>query len=95
VHVLAGNDVLIGMSGNDVFAIAAGDGTDIIQDFAAAGTDDRIWFIGTSLHTFADVLAAATYFPQFGATRIDYGTGTVTLNSVNASQLTANDFIFT
>jgi Ca2+-binding RTX toxin-like protein len=91
----AGNDLLIGGAGNDTFVFTAGDGTDTIADFAAGGPDDRIWFTGTDLHSFADVLAHASFDAATNATTITYnGANTVTLNGVALANLTAGDFLF-
>jgi len=90
----AGNDVLIGGGNDDTFAFSVNDGADTIGDFFAGGPEDRIWFIGTSLHSFADVQANAV--TNGGNTTITYnGFFTVTLNGVTIAQLTAGDFIFT
>ena len=91
----AGNDILIGGAGNDTFVFAAGDGKDIVTDFVAGGTDDRIWFTGTDLHSFADVLAHASFDAGANTTTITYnGANTVTLNGVALANLTAGDFLF-
>ena len=90
----AGNNVMIGGGNDDVFAFSPGDGADTIADFFAGAPEDRIWFAGTDLHTFADVQSHATIVG--GNTVITYnGFFTVTLNGVSTGHLTAGDFIFT
>jgi len=89
----AGNDVMIGGGNDDVFVFAPGDGADTIGDFVTGGPEDRIWFAGSSLHSFADVTANATEIA--GNTVIAYNSFfSVTLNGVGKAQLTAGDFIF-
>jgi Ca2+-binding RTX toxin-like protein len=89
----AGNDVLIGGGNDDVFIFAPGDGADLILDFAG-GSQDRIRFVGTDLHSFADVQSHSTTIN--GNAVITYnGFFTVTLNGVTTGQLTTGDFIFT
>ena len=91
----AGNDVLIGGGNDDVFVFSPGDGADTIADFFVGAPEDKIWFAGTDLHSFADVQSHATFNAGTGATTITYnGFFTVTLNGVSAAQLTAGDFIF-
>ena len=76
-----------------MFVFAPGDGADTIADFFAGAPEDRIWFAGTDLHSFADVQSHAATVA--GNTVITYnGFFTVTLNGVSAAQLTAGDFIF-
>jgi len=90
----AGNDIYVGGGNDDTFVFALGDGNDTVADFFAGGPEDRIWFVGTSLHSFADVQSHATTVS--GNTVITYNSFfTVTLNGVTAGQLTAGDFIFT
>jgi Ca2+-binding RTX toxin-like protein len=91
----AGNDILIGGANNDTFYFTAGDGNDIVNDFAPAGAEqDHIWFNGTDLTSFADVQAHATF--DGSSTVITYNTtNTVTLHGVTIAQLTADDFILT
>ena len=90
----AGNDLLIGGGNDDVFVFSPGDGADTIADFFAGAPEDKIWFAGTDLHSFADAQSHATTIT--GKTMITYnGFFTVTLNGVTANQLTAGDFIFT
>jgi len=90
----AGNDIYIGGGNDDVFVFAPGDGADTVGDFFAGGPEDRLWFAGTTLHSFGDVLGSAV--TSGGNTIITYnGFFTVTLNGVMPGQLTAGDFIFT
>ena len=57
----AGNDIFVGGGNDDVFVFAPGDGADTIADFFAGGPEDRIWFAGTDLHSFADVQSHADH----------------------------------
>jgi Ca2+-binding RTX toxin-like protein len=91
----AGNDNLIGSAGNDVFIFAPGDGNDTVADFKNAGDQDHVWLIGTDLHSFADVLAHASFNPGTGNTAITYnGANTITLAGTSIAGLASGDFIF-
>ena len=97
--MLEGDDTVGGGAGvgggnDDVFVFAPGEGSDTIADFFAGVPEDRIWFAGTDLHSFADVQVHAV---TVGVnTVITYnGFFTVTLNGVTTGQLTSGDFIFT
>ena len=89
-----GNDTLIGGGGADTFVYADNGGADIVTDFNH-GQGDKIDLTGvTGISSLADVQAIAT---QVGLnTVLNFGGGnTLTLNNVTATNLTANDFIFT
>lgn len=90
----AGDDTLVGMAGNDIYVFTAGDGNDTINDFAAGGSEDAIWLIGTNLTSFDEVLANAAYDAGTGTTTITYTGGSIALRSVTPDALTAGDFIF-
>ena len=92
-----GDDTLIGGAGHDAFVFAPGDGHDTIVDFTTAPgpNSDYVWLTGTNLHSFADVLAHATFDASTGATTITHdGTDTITLNGVALTSLTAANFVF-
>ena len=93
----SGHDVLIGGAGSDIFVFSPGDGADIITDFTPGDFQaDRIWLAGTDLHSFADVLAHASFNSVTGAMTITHGAGdTITLLGVAPNNLSASDFIFT
>jgi serralysin len=86
-----GNDTVTGGAGNDTFVFASG--LDLVTDFTAGGTDDRIDLAAfTSLTTFSSVLSLAS---QVGAnTVITFSAGNVlTLANVTRAALTAADFL--
>ncbi|NEX94660.1 family 16 glycosylhydrolase [Caulobacter sp. 17J65-9] len=82
----AGDDHLIGGAGSDVFSFRPGFGHDVIHDFVAGGTDDRMSFTG-----FGSARPTVT---QVGAdTVIAFGTGEkITLLNVNSADLTSQDW---
>lgn len=91
-----GNDVLFGGTGRDTFIFDTNDdGADIILDFEAgdAGSDVLNILFNEDFDSFAEVLAVTN---QIGAnTFIDFGDGnSITLNNVNMSDLSADDFVF-
>ena len=73
-----------------------GDGHDTIVDFTPTGANsDRVWLAGTDLHSFADVVAHASFNSATGATTITHNdTDAIVLNGVTPNQLTADQFIF-
>ena len=95
-----GDDELYGRFNADTFVFADGHGNDTIGDFAVAGTFERIDLSAVSAITSVADLdlgnnsgGAATQVG--GNVVIDTGGGnTITLNSVNLSDLGSNDFIF-
>ena len=81
-----GNDLLTGGTGNDLFIFKAGDGNDIITDFVAGGSDDRLQISGYAKYS------AKT---QVGTdTRLTFGSDSILLKNVDADDLTSADFIF-
>jgi Ca2+-binding RTX toxin-like protein len=89
-----GNDRMAGGLGNDRFDFDSGDGDDIVTDFTAGGTLDRLDLRNAAFdfRTLADVQARATDIVS--GVRIDLGNGdSVILVGVRESQLTAGDFI--
>lgn len=86
-------DQLFGGSGDDTFVFAAGNQTDVIDDFiAGAGTEDRIDLTGvSSVHSLADLAMT----DDGSHTTIDFGGGDVImLNDVVVSELHNDDFLF-
>lgn len=61
----AGNDVLTGGGGRDLFILRAGDGTDVITDFAAGV--DRLRFEGLAAEAVAWSVTAAGTLVRYGA----------------------------
>lgn len=88
----AGNDVLIGGLGPDSFIFKKSFGNDIVTDFSA-DEGDVLWFQKQAFSTAAEILAEAE---QDGSnTVLDLGTnGTVTLQDVDLTSLTEDDFRF-
>jgi Ca2+-binding RTX toxin-like protein len=84
-----GNDRLTGGTGNDTFVFASGWDHDTITDFAVG--QDRLDMTGVSGLTSMSQLAITN--TALGA-RIAYGSDSITLTGVTASQLTAASFQF-
>ena len=84
----AGNDVLIGKADADVFAVKAGNGSDLILDFAA---EDSVRLTGYGLTSFGQVAARLT---QQGADAVlDLGGGEILVFADTAvGDLTAKQF---
>lgn len=81
-----GNDKLTGGTGNDLFVFRAGDGDDVITDFVAGGTDDRLQIFG---HSHYDAKT------QVGAdTLLTFGEDSILLRNVDKDDLTSADFLF-
>jgi Ca2+-binding RTX toxin-like protein len=81
-----GNDVLTGGTGNDRFVLAAGTGTDVITDFE--DTIDRLVLTGGV--TFSQL----TITTETAGTQVKLNTEILaTLEDINATQITAADFI--
>lgn len=80
-----GDDFLMGGEGADVFIFAAGSGHDVIADFKFGGAKDRIQISG-----HADYSAR-----QVGSdVLVSFGAESVLLQGVQASTLSAADFLF-
>ena len=74
--------------------VKPGDGTMVVQDWNASATN-LIEFVGTNLHTLADVQAAETYLPASNTTIISTNTGeAVWVVGVAPAALTASHFVF-
>ncbi|MCE6950191.1 family 16 glycosylhydrolase [Cereibacter sphaeroides] len=82
-----GNDTMSGGWGNDTFVFSRGSGNDVITDFIAAGTDDRMEISG---------YAAVQQLRQVGADTLVVlsTTDSILLTNVQSSALTAGDFVF-
>ncbi len=85
----AGNDTLTGGTGSDVFSFDVLWGTDTITDFYHSR--DKIDFIGDGTpHSISDLVVA-----QAGTdTSLSFGGQSIVLLGVNASTITASDFLF-
>lgn len=90
----AGNDRLAGEAGTDLFVFADGFGQDVITDFDAFSSAERIDLGAVSAITdFADLLA--NHLSQSGANAfITDGINTITLLNVSITDLGAEDFDF-
>lgn len=90
----AGDDVMTGGSGTDVFNFEDASGNDTITDFVAGKDHIGVMYgiNGSSITDTADVLANIST-NAFGDAVVDLGGGnTVTLEDVDAGDLTADDF---
>jgi Ca2+-binding RTX toxin-like protein len=92
---LGGDDRLYGQAGNDTFVFGHGYGRDTIGDFvgngAAAG--DTIRFEGGAFSDFADAMSHAVQKGTDVVFTLDAGTS-LTLQNVQLSALSAQDFVF-
>jgi len=93
IFALSGDDHLTGAGGNDTFVFAQPIGNDVIYNFNVAS--DKIDLIGYSSFTsFVDV-QSHTINDGLGGAVITLGDGqSITLHGVDASSLTASDFVF-
>ncbi len=95
----AGNDFLVGGTGNDTFVFNFGEsGHDVIQDFQVHGASaqgDVVHLEGFADHTFDQALADS-HIAQSGADVVIFdGTDIIaTLQNVSLASLHANDFMF-
>lgn len=81
-----GDDRLTGGAGNDLFIFAKGDGDDVITDFVAGSTSDRIQIGGYGR------IDSKT---QVGNdTLVRYGEDRILLKNVDVDDLTSADFVF-
>lgn len=94
LHGKAGNDIVTGGAGADIFIFKPGFGFDTVTDFMAGeGLNDIIQLDMSLADSFNDVLASASSVS--GGTLIDFGTqGSIMLNGVTLSSLHQNDFQF-
>jgi serralysin len=91
-----GDDTMNGGGGDDRFDYAMGDGSDVINGFAAGAASEDVVFLsgfGAAFDEFADILANAS--DDGTNTTIDLGGGaSITLNGVLAADLHQDDFLF-
>lgn len=86
-----GNDILTGGLGSDIFIFGDSHGSDTINDFDIDSGDAIDLTAVSSIETFGDVLAVASY--TGGNTELDLGDGSITLVGVSVVSLQADDFI--
>ena len=93
IFALSGNDTLTGASANNEFVFAQPIGNDTVYNFNVA--TDKIDLIGfTNIASFNDIKGNIAD-DGHGDTLITIGAGeTITLQGVNATSLTAADFVF-
>ena len=93
IFALSGNDTLTGAGGNDEYVFAQPIGNDTIYNFNAA--TDKIDLIGfANVASFSNIQANIAEDSN-GDAVITIGAGeTITLQGVNATSLTAADFVF-
>jgi Ca2+-binding RTX toxin-like protein len=86
---LAGDDVLVGGAGGDLFKVAAGNGSDAIMNFKPSS--DVIQLSGYGVTTFAQLQSLAT---QVGSdVKLSFTNGeSLVIRDVSLSSLTAYDF---
>ena len=91
VFALSGDDTLTGSGANDLFVFAQPIGNDVVYNFNAAS--DKLDLVGfNGIAALSDVRMADDVN---GNAVITLGSGeTITLHGVDASSLTANDFVF-
>ncbi|ACA16189.1 metallophosphoesterase [Methylobacterium sp. 4-46] len=90
----AGDDVLFGGAGSDTIQYASGDGRDVVRDFVTGGAERDVVAFGPGLFgSFAAVQAATQ---QVGADVVITASAgnTLTLQNVQASSLSAENFTF-
>jgi Ca2+-binding RTX toxin-like protein len=87
----AGNDLLTGGNGNDVFAFGSGFGHDVVADFHG---NDVIAFHDGLFGSFQAVRAASRQVGHDTVITLDSG-NTITLQHVALNSLHANDFLLT
>ncbi|MGF7155683.1 Ca2+-binding RTX toxin-like protein [Novosphingobium gossypii] len=87
----AGNDVLIGGGGKDMFIVSAGNGSDVIMDFATG--IDTIRLGGYGVTSFSQIQSIVK---QVGNdTVLHFGNGEdLILRNVKATSLTSSDFTY-
>ena len=81
------NDVLTGGLGNDAFIFETGHGKDIITDFVAGGTEDRLFIMGYASYQSLQQRGADTLV-------VLSATDSILLRNVLAASLTTADFQF-
>lgn len=86
----AGNDVLIGGDGADLFVVSRGNGSDLIVDFGRGA--DQIRLAGYGLYDFDDVLSVARQAGDNVILDLTHGEILV-LQNVRLSSLEARDFL--
>lgn len=87
----AGNDVLVGGIGADVFSIGSGNGSDVIYNYKAGW--DAIRLTGHGFTSFSQVVSAARQVGADVEIRLD-GAETLVLRGVAIGTLSAADFNF-
>jgi Ca2+-binding RTX toxin-like protein len=96
---MGGNDVLTGGNDADVFVFKPGFGSDVVTDFAAAGTTHDTLELTSVFHSLVD-LQAAHAISQVGADTVIALTSDpahldqITLRGVAVAALTADHFWF-
>jgi Ca2+-binding RTX toxin-like protein len=86
-----GNDILTGGNGSDIFAFGAGWGHDTVTDFKRGA--DKLDFSALK-NAGVTGMANLTITAEGTNTRIAFGGYDVLLNNVQATKLTATDFVF-
>ncbi|HEX4192821.1 MAG TPA: glycoside hydrolase family 16 protein, partial [Stellaceae bacterium] len=86
----AGNDVLVGGSGNATFEEDANTGNDVIYGWHAG---DQIQFTGTSLTNYAQIQAAMTQQGSDVVIQME-PSETLTIRDVTTAQLTSSSFLY-
>jgi hypothetical protein len=92
IFAISGNDHLTGAGGNDTFVFAQPIGDDVIYNFNAAS--DKIDLIGFNVSSFSDIQTNLTDDANGNAVIAVANGETITLHGVDASSLTAANFVF-
>ena len=84
-----GDDILYGGADADGFYFQDGDGDDVVKDFDLAA--DKLYFISNTYTQFSDFFIANN---ASGDAVVNYGTSSVTIEGVDASEIDASHFLY-
>lgn len=93
INGMRGNDWLTGGGGRDIFVFEKGSGHDVITDFHAGNALTTLKLEGFNLNSFADIQSRLHQKGNDTVLMLDH-TSIVTFQSVKASDLNADNFMF-